>query len=57
MKKSSPLAINDTPDQEDENRDLLDGRSTVGCLFLGIFILLIIGGLLCKCTDLIRNAQ
>jgi hypothetical protein len=37
MKELTPL--NESYDMEDENRDMFDGRSIVGCLFLGIFLM------------------
>jgi len=39
MKKSVKLILNKARDMEDENRDPVDGRSMVGCLFVGILIL------------------
>ena len=43
MKKNA-LIENEAHDREDEARDPFDGRSTIGCLFLGVVLLA--GGLL-----------
>jgi len=44
MKKKNALIENEAHDREDEARDSLDGRSTIGCLIIGMILLA--GGLL-----------
>ena len=44
MKNKNALIENKDHDREDEARDPFDGRSTIGCLFIGV--LLLTGGLL-----------
>jgi len=39
MKKSEKLILNKAHDKEDENRDPIDGRSMIGCLFVGVLML------------------
>jgi len=39
MKNKNALIENKDHDREDEARDPFDGRSTLGCLFIGVVLL------------------
>ena len=54
MKKKNTLIENNAPDMEDENRNPFDGRSTIGCLFVGMVLLI---GFLALCGWFINSMR
>lgn len=54
MKLPSSLYKNKNHDRQDEYRDPLDGRKTIGCLFLGVIL---IGGFIAIIGYLINQIR